>query len=446
MTNLSTLPGFGASSGGGGGSSTDYPTLATLNDSMILTCGASTRVPYGYTSGHFAGQAPSGIIKNRETFGFWAQWRDQYNGYTGFTISSYKVDKSTGQISQLGGGHQDIWTNSSGAHLSTTYLTYDPIHGCFFSAGNNAFPGYNSHQQGYTKGQLKSDGSIGAGGYSVSGGDHGFNGTTCGALPQGTGTNYFFSAGYTGSYAGYRVNQADATGLNLGSFTNNGTWTSSSEMFNHIYQPDVNDTPSGEVTSMTGTSFNNPSYGWNILRDNNHSTQQNIPGGSQRGTVFCGYNATSVIQQSNNYFGTLGNGSNSWTTLKDGTRDLGSHTDCNSYVQDIVGIGNNRFLFFNLSGFDKGKHVDLIDFDSSNNPRHIKRFKFGAAGEDSVLDGSDGYSNYFVVYENNNDTYPKWIVQGTTESSYASKVNVYEITADISSYNSHLDLFFNPIA
>ena len=434
MTNLSTLPGFGASSGGGGGSSTAEPVLATYHAGLELTCGADTRNANAAYSGVMAGQAPSGIIKNRETFAYWAQWQDSYNNYTGFTISSFKVDKSTGQPTQLQAGPQDVWTNSSGSATSTTYLIYDPIHGCFFSGGHNAYPGYSSHMFGYTKGQVKSDGSIGGGGASYTNQDHGYNGTFCGALPQGTGTNYFLSGGYSSSYAGRRVHQADATGISVGSFSNNGSWTSSSNAFHHIYQPDVNDTGSGEVTSVHGTSFTQPNYGWDILRDNNASTIQPIETGYQRGTIYCGYGGVTVLQKSNSHFGTLGNGSNNFQSLKDSDRDLGSHTQPDSYACNVVGIGNNKFLYFNVPN-EYGRKVDLVDFDSSNNPRHIKRFTFGGAGESSVLDGSGGYLTYFVVFENNSDNYPKWLVQASHSSGNKCSVKVYEITADLSTYN-----------
>lgn len=433
MTNLSTLPGFGASSGGGGGSS-DEPVLATYHASLTLTLGADTRRASSAYSGVMAGQAPSGIIKNRETFAYWGQWGDSYNNYTGFTMSTFKVDKSTGQPTQLQGGHQDVWTNSSGNATSTTYLIYDPIHGCFFSGGHNAYPGYSSHVFGYTKGQVKSDGSLGNASANYTNQDHGYNGTYCGALPQGTGTNYFFSGGYSGSYAGNRVHQADATGISVGSFSTNGSWTSSSNAFHHIYQPDVNDTGSGEVTCVHGTSFNSPNYGWKILRDNSSSDIQPIDSGSGRGTLYSGYGGVTVIQKSDQYFGTLGNGSNNFQSLSDGDRDLGSHTQPDSYALNVVGIGNNRFLYFNIDG-EYGRKVDLIDFDTNNNPRHIKRFRYGDAGEESILDGGGGYSTYFVVFENNSDNYPKWIVQATHDSGRQCLVKVYEITADLSTYN-----------
>lgn len=438
MTNLSTLPGFTTASSGGGGGGGTIPVLATLTDTASFTCGADTRTAYNYTSGHIAAQAPSGVIKNRDTFAYWAQWMDQTNGHSGFTISSYRVNPSTGALTQLQGGHQDVWVNTSASAMSTTYCGYDPVHGCFFSGGHNAYPGQGAHYFGYTAGQVRSDGVVYNGQYSSSNADHGSNGTFCACLPQGTGANYFRSIGYnagSGSYAGGRTHTAQSSGITVGSRVDDGNWTSSTGYYCHIYQPDINTTPSGEVTSINGTSFNSPNYGFITLRGNSKTNLQPMAAGASTGELFAGYNGISVHVVHDNHFGTLGNPSNNYTSLKDGNRDLGSHTATHSYTQDIVGIGNNRFLFFNTNE-NEGSTVDLVDFDSNNNPRHIQRFSYGGGAADrSVLDKVADTRHYFVVFESNTDTYPKWIVEASTATGSTTVVKTFEITADISSYN-----------
>ena len=439
MTNLSTLPGFGTGSGGGGGGGggSAEPQIGTQVDSMNVRCGSPghTRAPYGYTSGHCPAACPSGNLKNRDTFFYWAQWADQPSNQTGFTVSSYKINKSTGALSILQGGYQDVWTNSSGASISTTYIAYEPVHGNWFSGTHSAFPGYSGHQFGYTAGQIDQNGSLQNSTYSASSSDHGFNGTYCACLPQGTSTQYYQSSGYgNGSYAGGRLITAYSSGQNIGSFSSFGSWTSSSNLYNHIYQPDQPDVSSGQVTSMNGTSFNSSNYGIKVYRDSSASQFDNINSGYQKGTCFAGYNGITIgVSKNNTFYGTLGANSNSFSSLADGDRDLGDHSSCSSYVQDIVGIGNNRFLFFNVDGYE-GSKVDLVDFDSNNNPRHIQRFRLGST-EDSVLDASGSYCAFFVVFENNTDQYPKWIVKGSSSSSGTQIVKSYEITADLSSYN-----------
>mgnify|MGYP000462111093 CR=1 FL=1 len=435
-TNLSTLPGFGTSSGGGG--STGIPQFASQVDAITLYNGGSTspRTASSSYSGTMAGQAPGGIIKDRYTFGYWSQWYYSAANQTGFTVCAFHVDKSTGALSNAYSAYQDVWTNTSGAATSTTYCLYDPVHGCFFSGGHNAYPGYSSHVFGYTKGQLTTSGQINGGSGQYTNTDHGYNGSYCACLPQGTGTQYFLSGGYQSSYAGRRLITCNASGISVGGFSQNGSWTSSSNAFHHVWQPDIADTPSGQVTSCHGTSFQTNNYGWQVLRDSSMSQFNNITNGYQRGMIYAGYGGTTVLTQSSDYYGTLGSGSNSFSNLKDGERDLGNHTSNGAYETVNVGIGNNRFLLFHKSGAGEGKYVDLIDFDSSNNPRHIKRFSFGSTGEESILDGSSGNKAYYVVYENSADNYPKWFVQMSWDNGYTCTVKSFEITLDLSTYTA----------
>tara|TARA_B100001063_G_scaffold216937_1_gene218983 strand:- start:847 stop:2169 length:1323 start_codon:yes stop_codon:yes gene_type:complete len=439
MTNLSTLPGFGTGSGGGGGGgggSSTEPPIGTVVDSLTVRCGSAStsRSPNGYTSGHAPAACPSGNLKARDTFFYWAQWADGPSYQTGFTVSSYRVNRSTGALSQLQGGHQDVWTNTSGAAISTTYIAYEPVHGNWFSGTHSAFPGYSSHTFGYTVGRVDQNGLLSNSNYSASNADHGFNGTYCACLPQGTSTQYYQTSGYQSSYAGGRLITASSGNQSIGSFNQYGSWTSSSNLYNHIYQPDQPDVAAGNVTSMNGTSFNTSNYGIKVYRDSSAAQFDNITTGYQKGVCFAGYNGITVgVSDNNSFYGTLGVNSNSFSSLADGERDLGSHSSCSSYVQDIVGIGNNRFLFFNVDNYE-GSKVDLVDFDSNNNPRHIQRFTLGSA-EDSVLDASGSYCSFFVVFENNTDQYPKWIVKGQSSSNGTQIVQCYEITADLSSYN-----------
>jgi hypothetical protein len=440
MTNLSTLAGFSSGGGGGGGSSSSsggIPTLATAVDSITVRCGSSghNRSTLSYTSGHIAGAAPSGLIKNRDTFAHWAQWTD--SGTSGFTVSSYKINKTTGALSQLQGGHQDVWVNNSGGARSTTYCIYDPVHGCFFSGGHNSYASNSSHVFGYSAGQINTAGALVGGTSSHSNSDHHANGTYCGCLPQGQGTQYFRSGGYNASSrAGGRIITCSSSGISVGSWSDDGNWTSSSGRYSHIYQPDIQTTPSGQVTCIAGTSFNTGDYGYHTLRGSSASAVHNIEAGYQSGTVWAGYNGATYQQMANTLYGSPGNSSgNTFVSYKDGTQDLGSHTMPSSYVQDIVGIGNNRFLHFNMDGDLKGTHCDLITFNSSHNPQHIQRFSFGSSTAPSVLDPATGVTTYFVVFENNSDTYPKWLISATSSDAGTELVTSYEITADLSTYD-----------
>lgn len=438
MTDLSTLVGFGAGGGGGGGATVDRLCDSTPVDSKLIDrTGGDDRKPYSYTSGLFPGASPNGNIKSRNVFATWAQWRDESNNHTGFAISSFSVDRSTGAITILQGGPQDVWVNQSGAALSTTYLVHDAVHGCFFSGGHNAYPGHSGHQFGYTAGQVDVNGALSGGTVNQSGGDHGYNGTFCSGLNQGTGTQYFMSGGYTSSLAGHRVHQANANGITIGGWSQDGSWTSSSHSYDHIYQPDQV-VPSGEAESMQGTSFNSPHYGFNVMRSGS-VTQQNSNYGYSYGQAYTGAGGTTFLVQSSRFYGTVGNGSNSKVTLVDGVRDFGYHTitsDPNSeYGCLTIGIGANKFLFFRPNSSRlPAEACELIGIEANQNPKKLAHLQYGDTVDQSILDSTAPDAFYYPVWETDNDTYPKWLVRSATSEKREAEVRVYEITADFSQY------------
>lgn len=441
MTNLSSIAGFSAG-GGGGGSAADGGALHSgipVATATIDRTGSTDRISMNYTSGLIPAASPNGVIKSRNVFATWAQWYDTPNTNSGFSISSFSVDRSTGAITILQSGAQEVWTNGgAGAAISTTYCAFDPVHGCFFSSGNNGYTS-GSHTFGYTAGQVATDGSLNGGQMAQSNADHCRNGTFCGGLHQGTGTNYFMTSGYdsgNSNYWSYRLHEAASTGITIGSLVAPGTWTSSGGPWNHIYQPDQ--TPAaGEVVCGNGGSFNHPDYGWSLARGSS-VTNINRDNGYSEGDIYQGANGVPFVVQNDYWYGTVGNGSNSFTSLKDGDRDFGQHAmSMQNYGIRHVGIGENKYLCWRPhdDAFDGNKdRCELIGIEANQNPKRLAHLSIGVAGDKSILDTSFNPQSYFVVFENDNDVYPKWLIEQYPSDLDTCEIKVYEITADFSTF------------
>lgn len=441
MTNLSSIAGFSAG-GGGGGSAADGGALHSgtpVATATIDRLGNATRDSNNYTSGLIPGACPNGVIKSRNVFATWAQWYDTPNSNSGFSISSFSIDRSTGAITILQSGPQDVWTNGgAGAAISTTYCVFDPVHGCFFSAGNNGYTS-GSHTFGYTAGQVATDGSLNGGQMSQSNADHNRNGTYCGGLHQGTGDQYFMTSGYdqgNSNYWSYRLHTASSTGISIGGLVAGGSWTSSGGPWNHVYQPDQ--TPAaGEVVCGNGGSYNSPNYGWSLARGSSVTNMYRENGYSE-GDMYQGANGVPFVVQHDYSYGTMGNGSNSYTSLVDGDRDFGSHImSTANYGIAHVGVGQNKFLCFrpNDNAFDGlDNRCELLGIEANQNPKRLAHFSMGVAAEKSVLDSASYPQSYFVMFENDNDVHPKWLIEQYSSNGRNCEIKVYEITADFSAF------------
>lgn len=433
MTNLSSLAGFSTGGGASGGNPDFFANDGAVTASILIdteVSGYSGSVGNSTYMGVFPAATSTGNIKDRNIFGIWRMWTNSTT-VTGFSITSFEVNKTTGAITVLQGGAQPVWTNTTGAALSTTNLHYDPNYGCFFSGGHNAYPGHSSHVFGYTAGQLDSNGAVQNATNAYTNADHGYNGTFCACLPQGS-TNYFMSAGYTSSYASYRVHTATSSGITIGTLTQPGTWTSSSHAWVSVPQPDIT-MAAGETVSVVGMSFNSPNYGWSFVKQGSNSVGSiNYVNGYQKGALYPGYNGTKALLEQQQDYGTL-DASNNLTSLKDGVQDL-DYQLTSSYIAKTHGVGNNKFLYTGTDSASNG--FDLFKLDSNNNPVHLQTFGFGGQANPSILDNpTTGNVSQFLVYENSSDASPKWLVSVDMSGSMDIPVRTQEIIADFTQYN-----------
>lgn len=438
MTNLNTLVGFGAGGSGGGGSSSSTAFLGSQIDTLTLNNkrGYTDRRSSSSYSG-FAPAASQDLTNNRSkrTFYFWTQSRDPSNNYSAFTVNTFTIDKATGQVSQTSYGAQDIWQNTSGAALSTTYLVYDPTYGTFFSGGHNAYPGYSSHVFGHTTGYVRDDGY--ASGYaSYTNTDHGYNGTYCGCLSAASGqTNFYLTGGYdssSGSYAGNRVIAASSvSNPSVGSFSTNGSWTSSSSAFHHAYQPDHNTGyNSGNVVSMHATSGTSPNYKTSYLWAGGSSkniSQQNYAS-TYAGTVWGTSSGTTFFYKTDGDFGYYDTNSN-FNSLADGYPDFTSGYSPSSYPPKTHGIGDDCYIY-TADQNSSEPHVTFYQVNpSTRQPQKIADLSIGTGNPAFMASSS---SAWFFVWQNDSDTHPKWAVRcyNGLDNDMGARIDTFEITAD----------------
>lgn len=422
MTNLSNIAGFQAPAASVG------VLLGTTTNNYSHTVSTGASAPEGSTSysGFFAAAAPTATnLRTRDTFAHWTQWRSPNSGASGFTVSSFVINRSTGQITTVS-ANQNVWYNSGGSANSTTYLIYDPTHGCFFSGGHNAYPGYSSHVFGYTAGRLAADGTISNSSTSYTNRDHGFNGSYCGCLPSASGgTNYFLTGGYnssSGSVAGSRVISCSASGPSIGGFSNHGNWTSSSNGCHHIFQPDHQGYSSGEMISITATSFNSPEYGYRYIPSGSTGGNDIKPFGSTYVAELLGANGGNTCAHNTNGNFWYSSGSNIYN-LVDGYPDFG-----NQYTKGkTVGVGDDSFLY--LGDSDEGYAIFFRMDNSTRQPIKVTRVPISVSGEKSFLP-TVGNLQYFVVYENDTDTHPKWLVSCKKETGMSFSIQSQEIIVD----------------
>lgn len=423
MTNLSNIAGFQAPTASSG------VLLGTTIDTHNVTVSPGSSNPTGSTSysGFMPAAAPTASnLRTRDTFAHWAQWRSPNSSASGFTMCSFQVNRSNGQISAVS-NNQNVWYNSSGSAMSTTYLIYDPTHGNFFSGGHNAYPGYSSHVFGYTYGRLAPNGSVSGGG-SYSNADHGFNGTYCGCLPSANGgNNYFITGGYNGSggsYAGGRVITCSASGPSVGGFSNHGSWTSSSSGCHHVWQPDHQGYSNGEAISIIATSYNNPYYGYKYIPQGSTSqvTLSTYYPSTYNAEVLGANVGHTVVHNTNSDFFYINN--QSAYDLANGYPDFSSQYSKGK----TVGVGDDCFLY--LGDFNDGHGVFFKMDTATRQPIKVQRVPLVDNGEKAFLPSTGSNVQYFVVYAQDTDTHPKYLVTCRKNTGLSFTVTTQEILVD----------------
>lgn len=445
MTKLSECPGF--SVGGGGGSSSS--SLLTKVDTQTISLRASNTQPYYSFHPMPAAAVNPANLKSRNAFSSISLSWDSSVTETYVDADSWTVNRSTGAINLL--ARQNIFTNTNASSLSTLFMMYEPSHGIF------SIHGYFPHTSaatgadwGYTTGRIDSSGtvdttaSMNQSAWQTQG-DSAWNGTMCGCLPQGNTNNYLVSmyAGSGNPYS-YRLIEANSTsGVTVNGYVAHSNPSSSTNSgVHHIFQPDqVGGYIAGDAISVGGigrTTFNEiPGFflyeggGTNVVTNTTVTLDDDSPGylfplpdGS---TVFAG---TEVY--GGRFSGMTGGSQPTYTEIDTGLASAFNQAYMNG-VQ-VVGVGNGRFLNFSWHDDSSSNYkIFLFDFDpTTREPRTLAIYD--APTSPLIADPFElrsTYCNFFVVYENDTDTDPKWLVE-TVNTATQMRISTYSIDIALS--------------
>ena len=448
MTNLSSLPGF--SVGGGGGGSSATPAF-TLVDTATVTFRASPTNTDYYTP-HVIPAACSdpANLKSRNAFSCITLVYDSPQSNFWVDAESFTVNRSTGAITTI--PRQNVETNASGSGqgTSTVHLSHDPTFGCF------TFFGYATWgttvtvwDWGWKSGRIDSNGLVDTAAavnnhVNSFAGSGAWNGTVCACLPQGGTVNHYLDSNYnpsTGHTGGVPV-EASATAINVGSHVQatNSSSTSTGAV-NHVWQPDQNGGyTAGDPISITSNRTSQSSLaprmflyaggGNTVAHDTTNTFDANGPYSvfpMTNGNVYLSARTT----MAGRFSGASGSSISTFTQSVDG-KGIAAFSNI-QYGNLDVGVGNGRFLtFVNDRDAAAGFQPCLWEFDNAtvtpelvttlaplSNPPKKDNF-------DSL--GSSSYRSYFVVYENDTDTDPKWLVKTVTN---ASQMVIYTYSIDV---------------
>ena len=391
MTKLSTLKGFGATSSGGGDSSSSSATL--YDDELIRNdSGWTANTTYAATMRTAGGQKGN-------TF-FFA--RMEYNGSqsdTRLRVYPFTVDRSSGLITL--GTASNVFNNTSGPAISTTYFTGPDGTGAVFSGGHNAYPGYSSHVFGYAKFIVNANGTISDNSTSYTNADHGYNGGFS-SLPSSINTGRFLSAGYnqnSGSTAHYRIHYMNGSSISVGSLTTLNSNTSTSYGVSMISQPNVYQT-GNQVVSLIYFQDNSYVYKVRALSANGSIADHTVTAWDSNAFAFQMTNGDVILY------------SDAHTPLK-----FTAYNSSTSMTSAKPWPGGNMYYSFNHFGLGNNEFILSL---SNSSP-----LAFGVPLVKATLNATTGFTITGV-------TTPDYFLSLGMESSYGGMFPLYASSSDAS--------------
>lgn len=412
MTKLSSIIGFGAGSGssGSGGSTT---TTTYDNDMISNDSGWTGNSTYSCCMRTAGG-------KKGNTFFFARMESNSSSSQTRLRVYPFTVNRSTGVITW--GTAVNVWLNTSGAAVSTTYFTGPDGTGAVFSGGHNGYPGYSSHVFGYSKFIVNANGTLSDNGYSYTNADHGYNGMFY-SLPTSISTGYFSSAGYNAgasSLAYYRQHYMGGSSISVGSLTNLSSDTSTSYGVSMIAQPGVYQT-GNQVVSLIYYRINGTNYRVRATSAGGNYSDHAVSAWDSNAFAFQMTNGD-VILYSDAHTVMKFTAYNSKTDLTSASYPPFGHMH---YSSNHFGLGNNEFIL-SLSGsspFQFGYPLVKATLDGTNGFTVT-----GVSTPDYLVSVGleSSYGGMFPLYANENDSQPDKLLAIRHDSNFiAAKVIDY---------------------
>lgn len=389
----------GASSGGGGASLTTYDDQQVSNETNWE----------GNTTYSACLRAAGGTKGN--SFFFARLERNSSVNATRLRVYPFTVNRSTGAITW--GSAQNVWYNSSDSGYSTTYFNDVAGTGSVFAGGHNAYPGYTSHQFGYSYFHVTEGGSV-SGSYSYTNADHGYNGGYT-HLPTSETTGRMISAGYNAnasSRAYYRTHSVSGSSISIGGLSNLGSDTSTSYGVSMIPQPGVYQS-GNQVVGAIYYRTSSSSYYLRTISANGSVADHSVSDWSSNAKGFQMANGD-VIIYSNNHSPMRFTAYNSSSTMSSAKPFPGGYM---YYSFQHIGLGNDEFILSvgSSSVLEFGKPLLRATLDATYG------FTITGAADIPALTsvGMDSsYTGMYPLYANESDSQPDKILFVRHYSNY----------------------------
>ena len=263
------------------------------------------------------------------------------------------VNPATGALTTTDSNRQ-LWLNSSGVGMSTTWFWHPYGTGGIYYGGNNAWPGYSSHTFGYGTAYLNNGGTWNQITATYDGHGHGGNGAYY-SIPTSDTTGRFISIGYhqSDSRVRWRNNTFNDTSFNIGSEQNPNSNTSTVYGMNFIGNKDATITAN---TPVSGMQYRDNSSNYKMLLTSRDGSTQiyDIGEWSSSSYAFLLTNGIVVIwsNSGSNFAGNTYSGLSSTSTrwpLSFGNYSSPVHVENNKFMRTVnQGNGGEGLILFEI--------------------------------------------------------------------------------------------------
>jgi hypothetical protein len=332
---------------------------------------------------------------------------------TRMRVYPFTVHRTTGVITF--DSASNVWLNTSGSGVSTTYFTGPDGTGAVFAGGHNAYPGYASHQFGYSKFIVNANGTLTDNTALVTNADHGYNGNYF-TLPTAINTGTFPSAGYnagSSSLAFYRQHTMNGSSISVGSLQSLSSNTSTSYSAGMIAQPGVFQT-GAQVCGFIYFQINSSNIRVRALAANGSFTDHAISSFDSQPMGFQMTNGDVILYSTGNAIMRF-TAHNSKTDLTSANSLPGQFSQWGSFMN--FGLGNNEFVLSLSSSSPVNFNLPLVKATLNSTTG------FSISGVSPVvhplvsLGVDSSYTGIFPLYASADDANPNKLLIARHESS-----------------------------
>jgi hypothetical protein len=332
---------------------------------------------------------------------------------TRMRVYPFTVHRTTGVITFE--NQSNVWLNTSGGGVSTTYFTGPDGTGAVFAGGHNMYPGYSSHQFGYSKFIVNANGTLTDNTAVYTNADHGYNGSFH-TLPTAINTGLFPSAGYNAgsSYlAFYRQHTMNGSSISVGSLQSLSSDTSTSYGVGMIAQPGVFQT-GAQVCGFIYFRINGSNYRVRALAANGSFTDHAVSNWDSQALAFQMTNGDVILYSSQHTIMRF-TAHNSKTDLTS-ANSLPAAYNAWSFIH--FGLGNNEFVLSLSSSSPVNFNLPLVKATLNSTTG------FSISGVSPVVNPlvslgvESSYTGIFPLYANADDANPDKLLIARHQSSF----------------------------